>query len=180
LDRAGMHAAGIASRELLRERERDELLALGHGPEETLLLVLGAAHQDGERAERVHRVEDADAAAGAREFLDADAEVDDAAALPAVFLGDPDAHEAGLGERLLDLPRVFLSLVVFGGERTDDLFGDLARPRAPHEILFGEESGQEMLPSRFEVADPRAVARGDWHYLRCVRRLPPRVLRGPG
>ena len=48
--------------------------------EPAVLLLLGAADQDREGAERVHGVEDADAAARARQLLDADAEVEDAAA----------------------------------------------------------------------------------------------------
>ncbi len=90
------------------------------------LLLLGPAEDDREGAEGVDRVGDADAAAGAGELLDDDAHVEDAGALAAVLLRHPDAHEVVLLQRLDHAPRVLAGAVELGGDRADELLGDLA------------------------------------------------------
>jgi hypothetical protein len=100
--------------------------------------LFGAAEQDRERSERVHREEHADAAAGPREFLDHDAQVEDAAAAAAVGFGDPDPHESGFAEGFLDLPGVLLDAVVVRGERADHALGDVVCLLLPSDVGGGQ------------------------------------------
>ena len=90
----GAEAPGVGARGLLGETEGDQALALGDARKVLLLLLLGAAEDDRERTERVDRVGHADAAAGTRQLLDHHAEVQDAGAVAAVLLRDPQSRSA--------------------------------------------------------------------------------------
>ncbi len=103
-----------------------------------LLLLLGAAEDDRERAQRVDRVGHADAAAGAGELLDDEAQVEHAGAVAAVLLRDPDAGELVGLERLEDVPAVLAGAVELGGAGADVLLGDLAGPVLVVEVFLTE------------------------------------------
>src|SRR5262245_11421105 len=139
LDRAGLHAPRVGPGLLLREAEGDEPLARGDVRQEALLLLFGPGQDDGERAEGVDGVGHADAPARAGELLDHEAEVEHAAPLAAVLLGDPDARELRLLELLEDLPGVRLVAVVLRGDLANDPVGDGAGAFLVFDVLRREQ-----------------------------------------
>jgi hypothetical protein len=113
-----------------------------------VLLLFGARNDDRERTESVHREENADSGARAGQLFDHDAEIGDAAARPAVLLRDPHGQEAFGGQRVLDLPRVFLQLVVLAGEGPNDLLRDVACFFLPLEVFGVVGPGRHGIPFR--------------------------------
>ncbi len=146
--RGALETPGVAPRIALREAKGDQGLALRDRRKPPALLLLRAAQDDRERTEGVDRIGDADPAAGPRQLLDHDAEIQEPRAVPTILLGHPDAGQIGGLQRFQDLPRIFLELVVFGGDRAYRLFRDLARARAVGAILVGQqvvEGGQKRF-----------------------------------
>jgi hypothetical protein len=162
LVRLDLQAARVRAGGLLREAEGDARLAAGDLGQVLLLLLLVAAEDDRERAQGVDGEEHADAAAGARELLDHQAEVEDATAPPAVLLGKPEAHEAGLGEGLLHLPGVLLRRVPLPGAGAHHVVRDLAGLVPPGQGLGAEQLVQRSSPSGWvagqNIREPDIIA----------------------
>ena len=102
-------------------------------------LLFGGVEHDRERPEGVDRVCHADAATGAGELLDDEAEVEDTGALAAVLLRDPDPGELVLLERLEDVPTVLAGAVELGRAGADEFLRNLAGAVHVIKILFAEQ-----------------------------------------
>src|SRR5262249_52221528 len=111
-DGPGLHAPGIRAGLLLRQPERDQALALCDVGKEAPLLLFGSRKNDGERTEGVDGVGHADAAARPGQLLDHEAEIQDASALAAVLLGNPDSGQVRLLQLFENLPWIGLIAVV--------------------------------------------------------------------
>ncbi len=137
----GLHPAGVRAGVFLGQAERDQFLALGDVGKPAFALLFGPAEQDRKRAQGVDRVGHAHPAAGARELLDDEAQVEHAAALAAVLLGDPDARKVGVLDRVVDLPGELLLAVVLGRQRPHDLLRDFLGALDVLHVL-----GRQQLP----------------------------------
>jgi hypothetical protein len=137
--RGGLHAPGVAAGAGLGEGEGPEPTPGSHVGEVLRFLRLGAEEDNRDRPEGGGRVGDGHAGAAARELLHAQAQVEDAAAEPAVGLGDPDREEVGRRAGLDHLPGKLLLLVELRADGDDLLPGDLPRGLADHLLLLAQE-----------------------------------------
>jgi hypothetical protein len=162
---ARRHRAGIRSGLGLGQSERDELLARGDAGEPALFLLVGAADDDGERPQRVHREPHAHATACTRELFHDDAQVEHAATHAAVLLGNPHAREARRLDGFLHLPRVLLRDVVLGCHRSHRGLGQLTRALPEFDLHGGIELFDHPFVSRVTASQRvRAAAAADQYY----------------
>ncbi len=132
-------AGGVGAGTGLGQPERGQLLALRLGREETLLLILRAPLQQGQRVEPdVHAHHHPKGRIGALELLAQDAQADVVQAGPAVLLGDRCAQEAQLAHPaehlavhfVLGVPLADMGLYLGGGE--------VAHGRLDETVLVGQ------------------------------------------
>ena len=111
----------------------------------SLLLLLGAEHEDRHRPERrVRRDGDRDGGVDPRQLLDRDRVGERVAAGAAVLLRDRDAHEPELGHALDDLVREAVLGVELLGDRGDLRLGELAHGAPEQLVLVGQVVAQAV------------------------------------
>ena len=113
------------------------------------LLLFRAAHEDREGAEGVHSIEHAHPAAGARQLLHADAEIEHAAAVSAVLLGIQTPRPASAMACLISQGYSCALSYLAASGRTD--FSATSGRAPPHQILFAEDAGQGGALSKMHV-----------------------------
>jgi len=108
---------GVSSR--LRKAVGDEPLAVGTRSRVALLLLLGAARQDPQRADLLHRQDQQRGHANPRDGLHGVGECKLARADPAVLRREGQHKDALLRQQLFDVLRVLVGPVNLGGARCD-------------------------------------------------------------
>ncbi len=127
--RGRAHRRRVGAGARLGERVRAQPLAAREPRQVALLLLVAAGELEPERAELLHREDEAARRADLRDLLDRDQREQRAGAEPAELLLVEEAEDVVLAVQLDDVPRELVRLVDLGRPRRDPL----ARER-PHEV----------------------------------------------
>ncbi len=127
------------------EPEPDSVSAYAgsHSPEReprqpALLLLVAAGELEPERAELLHREDQAARRADLRDLLDRDQREQRPGAEPAVLLGEEEPEDVVLAEQLDDVPRELVRRVDLGRARRDPLARERADELAQLPLLVGQ------------------------------------------
>ena len=150
--REGLEPRGVDAVVGLAHPEAHHLLAAGQFRQELLLHLLRAVVDDRSRRKDVV-LEDRVGieAAALAEFVEDDAHLGQAEPHAAVFLGHQHAQPAAFGERILEVPRVLLVLVLLAPVVEVELLGDLA-DRVADQVEFGLRPDGMFVNSVFRSA----------------------------
>ena len=149
------HRRRVRARARLGQRVRGEHLAGGETGQEARLLLVRPRELEAERAELLHREDEAARRADLRDLLDRDEREERPGTRPAVLLVEEEPEDAVLAKELDDVPRELVRLVDLGRARGDPLAREGAYELADLELFLGQR-----LPGHGRILGRRLVADG--------------------
>ena len=146
----GAHAVGrdVAAGSCLGQCERDQPFTGSQAWEVSVLLLLGAGKEDGQRAELLDDRDQAGRRVGACDLLDQDALRDRVERGAAVLLREARPEQVLLRQQVLEVPRELRGLVDRCGTRGDSLVGELAHHGTQLIVLGGRQVGHAAPRTR--------------------------------
>ena len=144
-DGGGAHGRDVRAGIRLCETEGGELGLLREHSQVLGLDLLRAAQQHRRGGELVGPERGRDRGATPGEFLADQHAVDRRGAAPAISLGELGVHQSNLPSLIDDLLRPSGIPVVFPGDRSDFLLGEVVRQVADAALLFGEGEIKHLL-----------------------------------
>ena len=144
------HRGRVGAGAGLGQRVRGERLPGREPRQEPLLLLVGARELEPERAELLHREDEAARRADLRDLLDRDEREQRPGAGASVGLVEEEAEDLVLAEELDDVPRKLVRRVDLRGARRDALARERAHEVADLDLLVGEGlpgHGGSLIPA---------------------------------